>query len=775
MGKSRVELTVGALEGRVRGPKRVGLFGHRNVGKTTLLAMFYRQAASGRIPGLRLAAGDARTAEYLAEKIAALEAGQPTSGTLAETELALRLYHGPARLELIVKDYQGEHVTLGSDEPIQEFFGNCDAVLFCLDSEGSADPASRRRRQQEIEGLLEHYLEQSTNLQIERPLALVLTRYDLVQGGPPTPDQVERLVESRYGMTRHALAEHAPEGAIFAVSAFGPGAIGNQPPAELAPVGLEGPLSWLASQLEARDRRDLERLWELARGDVRRLERATSAYEKSYPRSNRSFEFRARLRTLKRARVIRGALAAAGALVLATIAVAGFDRLAYRQTLGYEAESPAPTLAATRWSRLVDGHPTLGIFWPSLARQARERQAFWQVQAAGAQVLNGTAPADLGHTLDRLKDESPRLKPAIEEVELARKAARHDARWEETLGLARSLQTLDDPAFGLQALDRFLREFPDSPRRESALEIARGLKTEQAARAHQGEKREVEALIHSESLPGVALSDLIARAQRFLSAHADSPVRGQVEERLASYLERQDDADIERARQFSRESPGQYAARIERFADYLKAHEAGGRYVSEAMEARDKILAEWDGHAYREAYDHAIAHVQDLAGTAQRLREYVRDHSDGRYAAAAKEYLDWWDQVSSPHPYKVTLRRGTVEPSVGKYFAGGAPDLGVVVEVAGTVHGPSPVIRDSHSPVWDYTFPEPIIWKLGDPVTIRIIDYDWSASDVFVLNSPKGDPLAIRLLSGTIKPAKNAGKTSLVFASDFQTPTLPAP
>ena len=115
-----------------------------------------------------------------------------------------------------------------------------------------------------------------------------------------------------------------------------------------------------------------------------------------------------------------------------------------------------------------------------------------------------------------------------------------------------------------------------------------------------------------------------------------------------------------------------------------------------------------------------------------------------------------------------------VEPAVGKYFAGGSPDLGVVIEVAGAVYGPSTVIRDSHRPVWDYTFPQPITWKLGDPVTIRIIDYDWSASEVYVLNSRQGDALAMRLLSGTVTPTKG-GKTSLVFASDFTVPTLSPP
>ena len=52
---SRLDL----LEARLTGPKRVALFGHRNVGKTTLLAMFYREASSGRVPGLRMAAADA--------------------------------------------------------------------------------------------------------------------------------------------------------------------------------------------------------------------------------------------------------------------------------------------------------------------------------------------------------------------------------------------------------------------------------------------------------------------------------------------------------------------------------------------------------------------------------------------------------------------------------------------------------------------------------------------------------------------------------------------
>src|SRR3954465_4128071 len=92
------------LEERLTGAKRIALFGHRDVGKSTLLAVFYREASAGRGPGLRLAGGglgvgggDAASAESLAATVAGIEGGEPPPATLAETELRLRMYHGPAR------------------------------------------------------------------------------------------------------------------------------------------------------------------------------------------------------------------------------------------------------------------------------------------------------------------------------------------------------------------------------------------------------------------------------------------------------------------------------------------------------------------------------------------------------------------------------------------------------------------------------------------------------------------------------------------------------
>jgi len=485
-----------ALETRLTGPKRIALFGHRNVGKTTLLAMFYRQAAGGRVPGVRLAAADAHSAEYLAEKIAQVESGQPMAGTLAETELNLRLYHGPARFELIVRDYQGEHVTLGSDEPIQRFFAGCDAVLLCLDPGGTTDPAERRRRQQEVENLLERYIERSEDLSVDRPVALLLTKFDRVLSGLSGPaynhDEamtsadilpslsgpfVEQIVDERYGMTRHALRQHAPDGAIFAVSSYGPGSTSNRPPAILHPMGLEGPLGWLAEQLEARDRAQMEWLWNLAPTDLPRLTRCVAAYERRYPRSNRSYEFRAKLKALEKSRRRRraGKVLVIAAFLLASLA--GYDFWGFHRATAFERdpENPAP-LVARQWSSFLAGHPSLPLFWPTLARQAQLRRAEWTVKAADVQVATGSAGSDLGNRLRGIKEQAPQLAPAIRKVEQAREVVRHDERWKEVYAEALSLSAIEEPEKPLSQLDAFLREFPDSPRRTEALTLARSLK-----------------------------------------------------------------------------------------------------------------------------------------------------------------------------------------------------------------------------------------------------------------------------------------------------------
>src|SRR6516164_8133615 len=191
-------------------PQRIGVFGARGVGKTTLLTMLYREAVGGRLPDLRLAAADARTADYLSDKVLQLEAGQPLPATLGETELRFHLYYRGARLDLLFKDYQGEHVALGRQEPIRQFLLDCDAVWLCLDVSltGAREPCLRA--EQEVEQLVEDYLGLVPEGSPHRPMALVLTKADLLTpmeryAGPKAePAALEELVDRHLGMTRHA-------------------------------------------------------------------------------------------------------------------------------------------------------------------------------------------------------------------------------------------------------------------------------------------------------------------------------------------------------------------------------------------------------------------------------------------------------------------------------------------------------------------------------------------------------------------------------------------
>ena len=168
-------------------------------------------------------------------------------------------------------------------------------------------------------------------------------------------------------MTRHALAQHAPGGAIFAVSSYGHESSDGRPPADLHPLGLQGPLLWLAEQLEASDRDQLDWLWDLAPDDLPRLSRCVAAFDRRYPRSDRTAEYRARLKALRRRRTRRIGLRLATAAALIVAALAGFDAWEVHAALAFERDNAAPAVAR-RWARVVAWHPSLPFFWPDRAR-----------------------------------------------------------------------------------------------------------------------------------------------------------------------------------------------------------------------------------------------------------------------------------------------------------------------------------------------------------------------------------------------------------------------
>ena len=176
--------------------------------------------------------------------------------------------------------------------------------------------------------------------------------------------------------------------------------------------------------------------------------------------------FAARLKKLARSRRVRWAIRGVAAGLLGLGFLAGSDLLAFYRASSFEraGDSAAPAVAR-HWSELLERHPSLPTFWPGLARQARLKQAEWQVKAAGIQVANGTAPPDLGSRLDQLKDQTPQLAPAIRKVEAAQEVVRHDERWRAVQAEAQSLVAIDDPATPLATIDAFLHSYPETPPR----------------------------------------------------------------------------------------------------------------------------------------------------------------------------------------------------------------------------------------------------------------------------------------------------------------------
>lgn len=818
MGRSRKRTYhLDTIEHRLTGPKRIGFFGYRNVGKTTLLAMLYRQASTGQIPGCRLASLDSGTAEYLSDKIAQIESGEPPAGTMAETDLNLRLYHGPARMDLTVKDYQGEHVALGSREPIRDFLADCDAILLCLDPESALRPADRRRRQQEIEILLEQCLEQSERSHMHRPVALVLTKFDRVLASHQSrqignashrsrqieyddvddgyddgedeyehrpvparrsssrmpalsPGEVERLVESQYGMTAHALATHARRSAVFAVSSYGFGATDDgRPPLQLNPIGLEGPLTWLADQLESSDRDQLDWLWDLAPDDLARLGRCLKAYDRRYPESPYARVFRKKLGKLRRAKLRRRVLYTMGLGGLSVGALAGYDMLGYRMAVRFEQGNAAPAVAQN-WVETRSWHPTLGLFFPKAEEDARARSARWAVAAAEQRVELGTASPEVKQELAELKDKAPELAPEIARVEAAQDKRQHDALW-------RQIQTDlaipgESPLKLRDRLVEFLRLYPETSHRDEATALVLKYSDQISKAANERDRRRIENLALAARLPKADLPDVLRKARLFLDQNPDTDLRQELDLLVSEVTSKIDQQDIEAARDYSRKYPTNFSTRLERYQDYLKTHASGGKYISEAMESKTRILSEWDIHAYRQAYDYHVSHPEDINEVARLLRDYLRDHADGKYAKACREFIAWWDKVHQPQTYRVTLRRGEFDESITKYLSGGGPDLSVIVEVAGVRYGPSPIVKNNTKPIWDWAFPKPVVWKLGDPVSIEITDNDWWDSPVDAYKSKANDPLALKAFNSTIK-CENGSRLTLI--TDFKVPELPKP
>src|SRR5262249_3136142 len=256
---------------------------------------------------------------------------------------------------------------------------------------------------------------------------------------------------------------------------------------------------------------------------------------------------------LKQRRRWRRAWSGAVAAALFVTAMAGYDAWGFSRALAFErASQPAPAVAR-RWADLLTWHPSMPLFWPSWAREAHRKQDEWAVQAAAVQVAVGTAGPELHDRLTRLKDQAPELATAIRRVEAEQDRIRHEETWKRVR--AGALVPTADPERSLDALAAFLRDDPDSSHPDDALALMSTLQGQVTARRSAADREFADELDLAETVPSTDLRDLIDRARTFLAEHSQSSWRGEVERRLGSYIQRLDDRDIDRAREYSRTSP----------------------------------------------------------------------------------------------------------------------------------------------------------------------------------------------------------------------------
>jgi hypothetical protein len=687
------------------------------VGKTTLLAMLYREAVGGRLADLRLAAADARTANYLSEKILQLETGQALPATLAETELRFHLYQGDTRLELLVKDYQGEHIELDREEPIREFLKDCDAVWLCLDAAALTDAKARLRRQQEVERLIEDYLAAEPQRTMSRPVALILTKADLLR-----LDSSAGWAQA-FDLVRHALQTHCPRSGLFAVSSLGPQGGGES--AMLCPSGLAEPLGWLVEGLEAQDEARLEQLWAEASSDTALLVRSVACFSQRYPKAEVTARSHERLRALRWRKRRRHAILGMGAAACLLLAVTAYDALGYQRVQRFESEHPEAAAAMlAQWQRYRAWHPTRNWFW-------------------------GSTRTEESHL-----------------VELAQ-SARQQARVER---LADLRQRAVDPDTNAELVWQGYRQFHADYPEVSATELEglrNAIKARRDAEVATQARRAFDAVVSAETT-GTSLPLLISHVDRYLQDYPDSALEAEARRRRDAYLRRLDEQAIQEARDYSARSPLNFQTRCDHYQSYLDQH-PGGAFAREAESALRTIAADWDKHDFRTIRDLFQADPSDIPDLVTRCRGYLTVHPNGRFKAEATDLLRWTERVTAPGEYRVVLRDGRFDPSVARLFSRG-PKLSVELEVNGVRHGPSSIIRNRYDPEWNFEYPRRIRWKMGDPVRIWVTEHSWKDRVVMDLSSTDGEPFAMKLLSGEVW----SGQNHVTFESDFTMPRLPS-
>jgi hypothetical protein len=364
---------------------------------------------------------------------------------------------------------------------------------------------------------------------------------------------------------------------------------------------------------------------------------------------------------------------------------------------------------------------------------------------------------------EREREERQAEREARREERLAdlrRRAADPDADSERVWEEFRRFR--DD--FPEHNVDSEWAAFRDRLKKRRDEQVARREREERAARERRAEAafRELERAEQGKSpLERVKLAD------DFLSKHPDTAPVAEVRRRRLANLRRQDEHDVQEARNYSAKNPLNFLTRRQHYQRYLDAHPQGA-YVSEASAAVRAITAEWDKADFRDLRDHFLAKPGDVKELKALCQRYLAAHPDGKFCSAARDVARWADRVTAPGEYKVVLKSGAFDKSAAHKVSRGT-SLSVLIEVGGVRYGPSPIVKRSYEPEWNYEFPRKVRWKLGDGVRIWVTDHYFWKRKVMEVGTGDNDLLGMRLLSGEV----NSGPHRLTFESDFRMPAVP--
>ena len=275
--------------------RKIGIFGHTKAGKTVFLTMLWHHTHGRR--DFSLETDDFQTRQDMSSYFDLLAKGEWPPPTAVE-----RLYRFTAVIDSTIRypfesqDYQGESVSISSEAEASkkwlDYFQSCDCVFVLVDAEDllkeGTDAASQRRKKIDSFELMLTQLVEKTRNQLKVPVAIIITKADLLDGFQgdehvvlvgdsiryssysgyadfmsavlkqehvakhlPWRDQVDHVLSLLKPLVDYCLTK-SPDLQVFFISSTGgvdkietpEGQIITRPPKDLKAIGLQEPFIW---------------------------------------------------------------------------------------------------------------------------------------------------------------------------------------------------------------------------------------------------------------------------------------------------------------------------------------------------------------------------------------------------------------------------------------------------------------------------------------------------------------------------------------------------